>query len=85
MKKLLLFMLMSFLALNSFAQADTTRYWKIKGENSLNFSQISFKNWSAGGENSLSLNLLLDYSANYKKNNISWDNIPFGSSFYYIN
>lgn len=65
---------MSFLALNSFAQADTTRYWKIKGENSLNFSQISFKNWSAGGENSLSLNLLLDYSANYKKNNISWDN-----------
>lgn len=74
MKKLLLFMLMSFLALNSFAQADTTRYWKIKGENSLNFSQISFKNWSAGGENSLSLNLLLDYSANYKKNNISWDN-----------
>lgn len=74
MKKLLLFVLMSFLALNSFAQADTTRYWKIKGENSLNFSQISFKNWSAGGENSLSLNLLLDYSANYKKNNISWDN-----------
>lgn len=67
-------MLMSFLVLNSFAQADTTRYWKIKGENSLNFSQISFKNWSAGGENSLSLNLLLDYSANYKKNNISWDN-----------
>lgn len=74
MKKLLLFVLVSFLALNSFAQADTTRYWKIKGENSLNFSQISFKNWSAGGENSLSLNLLLDYSANYKKNNISWDN-----------
>lgn len=74
MKKLLLFVLMSFIALNSFAQADTTRYWKIKGENSLNFSQISFKNWSAGGENSLSLNLLLDYSANYKKNNISWDN-----------
>jgi len=74
MKKILLILLLSVAALVVFAQADTTKYWTIKGDNSLNFSQVSFKNWSAGGENSISLNLLLDYSANYKKNKLSWNN-----------
>jgi len=74
MKRILLAIILSVFVSGVFAQADTTKYWTIKGSNSLNFSQVSFRHWSAGGENSVALNLLLDYSANYKKDNYSWDN-----------
>jgi len=30
--------------------ADTTKYWKISGKSSLNFSQVSLTNWSEGGD-----------------------------------
>jgi len=74
MKKLIIGLLLSVFASGVFAQTDTTKYWTIKGKNSLNFSQVSFSHWSAGGENSISLNALIDYSANYKKGDFSWDN-----------
>ena len=42
---------------------------------SLNFNQASFsQNWTAGGVNSLGLNALLNYKANYLKGKHSWDN-----------
>jgi len=49
-------------------------YWKISRQASINFSQLSFSNWIAGGKNSISGVGLLDLSANYKKNKIHWDN-----------
>lgn len=52
---------------------DST-YWKITRQASLNFSQVSFSNWVAGGKNSVSGVGLLDMSANYKKDKIHWDN-----------
>lgn len=52
---------------------DST-YWKITRQASLNFSQVSFSNWIAGGKNSVSGVGLLDMSANYKKDKIHWDN-----------
>jgi hypothetical protein len=48
--------------------------WKTKGKISLLFNQANFKNWIAGGENSFSGNLGLDYRIDYKKDAFSWEN-----------
>lgn len=48
--------------------------WRTGGLISLNFSQVSLTNWSAGGENSVSLNSLVVLSARYKKDHHTWDN-----------
>jgi len=55
------------------APADTS-YWKTGGMGTITFSQVSFYQWSAGGENSYSGNGFLNLFANYKKDNVSWDN-----------
>lgn len=77
MKKLLSFLLILFCIQSSMAQEekkDTTKLWKTGGISSLNFSQVSFQNWAAGGENSYSLNGIFSLHANYKKERTSWDN-----------
>ncbi len=38
------------------------------------FSQMSFKNWTAGGENTLAGNLNINYDFNYKDEKQSWTN-----------
>ncbi|HWR94084.1 MAG TPA: DUF3078 domain-containing protein [Flavobacterium sp.] len=48
--------------------------WHSKGKVTLLFNQSSFSNWVAGGENSFSGNLGIDYKISYKKNNFTWDN-----------
>lgn len=53
---------------------DTTRYWKINGSTSLNFSQVSLSNWSEGGDGSVSGAFLFGVNANNKKNKHYWDN-----------
>jgi hypothetical protein len=53
---------------------DTLAGWKKGGMVSINFAQNSFKNWAAGGQNSIALNTLLNVFANYHKNNMTWDN-----------
>lgn len=53
---------------------DTTRYWKINGGTSLNFSQVSLSNWSEGGDGSVSGAFLFGVNANNKKNKHYWDN-----------
>lgn len=53
---------------------DTIKYWKNSGIFSLNAAQSSFSNWSAGGQNSIALNGLVNLTANYKKNKSAWDN-----------
>ena len=55
-------------------KTDTLEGWKIGGVFSLNFSQVSLTNWSAGGDNSISLNGITNVFANYKKGNSTWDN-----------
>ena len=54
--------------------ADTTKLWKVEGNVTLNFSQISLTNWVAGGESSTSGIFMTNISANYTKDKISWDN-----------
>jgi hypothetical protein len=53
---------------------DSLDGWKTGGIISLNLTQVSLTNWSAGGENSLSVNGILSLFANLKKGNSTWDN-----------
>jgi len=75
MKKYLISLSLLFMSMIIIAQepADTS-YWKTGGMGTLTFSQVSFYQWAAGGENSYSGNAFLSLFANYKKENVSWDN-----------
>jgi len=82
MKKIILFVFVLSVSLPAFAQdeaavaaADTLKPWKIGGVISLNVSQASFKNWTAGGENTVAGNFLFAGIANLKKDKIFWDNL----------
>lgn len=55
-------------------EVSTDSTWKIHGENTFLINQSSFSNWAAGGINSLSGNIVLNYDFNYKKDKWSWDN-----------
>jgi hypothetical protein len=57
-------------------ETDTVKkIWRCGGLFSLNISQGSLSNWSAGGDNfSLSVNSFLNVFAFYKKDKYSWDN-----------
>jgi len=61
-------------AVYSQEKKDTT-YWTNGGMFSVNFNQVSFTNWAAGGLNSVSGVAKAQYFAKYKKANVSWDNI----------
>jgi hypothetical protein len=67
------------LALSLNAQEEATPLWKTGGASSLAFSQVALSNWAAGGENSISGNLMLNLFANYTKGNSTLDNtLGFG-------
>lgn len=53
---------------------DSISGWKFKGVAGVNFGQTSLTNWSAGGENTLSINAVFNASANYNKGLWYWDN-----------
>jgi outer membrane receptor protein involved in Fe transport len=53
---------------------DSLKIWKTGGFASFTFNQVSLTNWTAGGENALSATAILNLFANYKKDNVSWDN-----------
>lgn len=64
-----------FASANLLAQESDTTYWKNSFNGSINFNQASFsQNWTAGGVNSIGLNALINYKANYLKGKHSWDN-----------
>jgi hypothetical protein len=76
LKKLIIslaLVLPGILAIAQSTQADTS-YWKKGGMGTLAFAQVSFYQWASGGENSYSANGFLNLFANYKKENVSWDN-----------
>ncbi len=75
--KSIILIALSLIAHETYAQttaADSTKTWIIKGENTFLINQSSFSNWAAGGVNSFSGNLTLNYDFNYKKGKWSWDN-----------
>lgn len=71
---LVIFTIFSVLALAQENDQDTVKNWNMGGTGSLTFSQVSFQNWAAGGENSYSLNGFVNMHANYKKDRLSWEN-----------
>ncbi len=83
MKKLFtLILLLSFFAVNA---QDTIKMgnWIMMGKISFNFSQSSFTNWSAGGENSITgigrYNMSLNYQKG-KQNFTNWLDLALGYS-----
>jgi len=74
MKKVLLLLIYSFPLFLEAQTSDTIKTWKTGGLVSINFSQASFTNWAAGGENSFSGIALLNIFANYKKDKDTWEN-----------
>ena len=76
MKKLTLF-LIGFLLFGfiSKAQNDADTAWKTGGDFSLMFSQSSFTNWAAGGENNLTFNGFVNLYAKYEKGKSKWENM----------
>lgn len=85
-KKYIFTIILSLFSLSLFSQTteaekslreqatDTIEGWKKGGVISVNFSQSSFTNWAAGGENSISGVGLLNVYANYFKGKNSWEN-----------
>lgn len=53
---------------------DSLKKWKFAGMTNLTFTQLALKNWAAGGENSYSLNGLVNLNANYKHESTMWEN-----------
>ena len=61
---------------------DTVDGWKTNGMFSTNFTQTSFSNWASGGQNSVSVGLLFNYNALYRKKKAVWENhldLAYGS------
>lgn len=76
MKNTILLITLAIISLQGISQEvdSIPKNWETKGMVSLNFSQVSFTNWSAGGVNSLGYNSFLNLQAHYKKDNLSWEN-----------
>ncbi|HLT81724.1 MAG TPA: DUF3078 domain-containing protein [Cyclobacteriaceae bacterium] len=63
-------------AFGQIIRPDTTSNWRKHLSIGVNFNQAAFSsNWKAGGINSVGLNALFIYRANYKKDRHSWDNL----------
>ncbi len=73
MKKITLIAILCIISFASYAQTPDTSYWKLGGITSLNFTQSSFTNWAAGGENAISASAFTSLFANYKKDKWTWD------------
>jgi hypothetical protein len=53
---------------------DTVKHWHTGGLIGISFTQASFTNWAAGGQNSYGLTALASLHASYKDSNFSWLN-----------
>ncbi|MEA3445727.1 MAG: DUF3078 domain-containing protein [Bacteroidota bacterium] len=73
-KNILFFALIMAISISINAQEEAEKVWKTGSMGSLSFSQVALTNWAAGGESSISGNLLFNMFANYKKGKSTWDN-----------
>ena len=75
MRKILSILVIALLSITlAYSQDEVKDGWKKGGMGSISFSQVSLTNWAAGGENSVSGNLLFSAFANMTKGEITWDN-----------
>ncbi len=86
--KLFFTIILAYATMLSYGQiikVDSTTHWKKNLNFGLNLNQASFSsNWKAGGVNSIGLNTLFNYKANYKKDKSSWEN-EFDFLFGFVN
>jgi hypothetical protein len=81
----------AFLLILPFASAaqvvkpDSTSHWRKKLVFNVSLNQASFSsNWKAGGINSIGVNSMFNYKADYKKDKTSWDN-EIGMIYGFVN
>lgn len=72
-RKFLFILTLSSLPFVSKAKEEPSN-WKLSGVTGANLSQAALVNWVAGGDNTVSLNLYLNGSLDYKKDKWSWTN-----------
>jgi len=78
-----IFTTFAFIIMGLFVQAQNDTIWRKGGLAVLNFNQVAFSNWAAGGDNSVGGNAMLSLFANKKINKWAWDNnldLAFGAS-----
>jgi len=79
-KKTCLLLVLLFVFQHDFAQIirtevkDTTSHWTEENKAGIDISQISFVNWNAGGNNSISGLLKGQFIRTYTKSNLNWKN-----------
>lgn len=56
------------------AKVVKPKYWDNSLKTQINVGQTSLTNWAAGGDNTVSLQGFIDANANYKKNELFWNN-----------
>lgn len=85
MKQIYSIIILSIFSLSVIAQNDSTSRWTRVGDFSINFNQVNFTNWAAGGDNSVSGVSLLNYDATYDDGENSWKNkIILGYGLQYL-
>jgi len=55
-------------------KVEKPQYWATDLKTQINVGQTSLTNWAAGGDNTLSLAAFIDGNANWKKNDMFWNN-----------
>lgn len=55
-------------------KAPKPQYWTNSLKTQVNVGQTSLTNWAAGGDNTVSLQSFVDGNANFKKNDLFWNN-----------
>ena len=75
MKKAFIIVAMLLFGIGAYAQEEApASNWTKKGNVGLNFSQVSFTNWAAGGQDALNWLGTFNYAINYAKDKYKWDN-----------
>ena len=56
------------------AKSAKVNYWSTSVKTQINVGQTGLTNWAAGGDNTFSLAAFIDGNANWKKNDMFWNN-----------
>ncbi len=55
-------------------KVEKPKYWDTSLKTNIKFGQTSLTNWTAGGDNTVTLAAFIDGNANYKKGTLFWNN-----------
>ena len=55
-------------------KVEKPKYWESSLKTQINVGHTGLTNWAAGGDNTVSMNAFIDANANWKKNEMFWNN-----------